>query len=41
MENGGYFVSRIKKNMNPVIVSIEEGALKSRVFLIFSGSSPI
>ena len=30
MENGGYFVSRIKKNMNPVIVSIEEGVLKSK-----------
>jgi IS4 transposase len=24
-ENGGYFVSRIRKNMDPVIVSIEEG----------------
>jgi IS4 transposase len=24
-ENGGYFVSRIRKNMDPVVVSIEEG----------------
>src|SRR5665648_597190 len=24
-ENGGYFVSRIKKNMDPIVVSIEEG----------------
>ncbi len=30
MENGGYFVSRIRKNMNPVIVSIEEGVPKSK-----------
>lgn len=29
-ENGGYFVSRIKKNMNPVIVSIEEGVPKTK-----------
>ena len=27
-ENGGYFVSRIKKNMDPVVVSVEEGAPK-------------
>jgi IS4 transposase len=29
-KNGGYFVSRIKKNMNPLIVSIEEGVPKSK-----------
>ncbi len=29
-ENGGYFVSRIKKNMDPVIVSIEEGVPKTK-----------
>ena len=27
-ENGGYFVSRIKKNMDPIVVSIEEGVSK-------------
>lgn len=30
VENGGYFVSRIRKNMDPVIVSIEEGVLKTK-----------
>ena len=30
MENGGYFVSRIRKNMDPVIVSIEEGVPKTK-----------
>jgi IS4 transposase len=30
MENGGYFVSRIRKNMNPVVVSIEEGVPKTK-----------
>jgi len=30
IENGGYFVSRIKKNMDPVIVSIEEGIPKKK-----------
>jgi putative transposase len=29
-ENGGYFVSRIKKNMDPVVVSIEEGVPKTK-----------
>jgi putative transposase len=29
-ENGGYFVSRIKKNMDPVVVSIEEGISKTK-----------
>ena len=29
-EYGGYFVSRIKKNMDPVIVSIEEGVPKTK-----------
>src|SRR5674476_374490 len=29
-ENGGYFVSRIKKNMDPIVVSIEEGIPKTR-----------
>ncbi len=29
-ENGGYFVSRIRKNMDPVIVYIEEGAPKTK-----------
>ena len=28
-ENGGYFVSRIKKNMDPIVVSIEEGVPKT------------
>jgi putative transposase len=30
MENGGYFVSRIRKNMDPIIVSIEEGVPKTK-----------
>ncbi len=30
MENGGYFVSRIRKNMDPVIVSIEDGVPKTK-----------
>jgi putative transposase len=30
MENAGYFVSRIRKNMDPVIVSIEEGVPKTK-----------
>jgi IS4 transposase len=30
MENGGYFVSRIRKNMDPVIVYIEEGVPKTK-----------
>ena len=30
IENGGYFVSRIKKNMDPVIVSLEEGIPKKK-----------
>ena len=30
MENGGYFVSRIRKNMNPVVVFIEEGVPKTK-----------
>jgi IS4 transposase len=30
MENGGYFVSRIRKNMDPVVVSIEEGVPKTK-----------
>jgi putative transposase len=29
-ENGGFFVSRIKKNMNPVVASIEEGVPKTK-----------
>jgi len=29
MESGGYFVSRIRKNMDPIIVSIEEGVPNS------------
>ena len=29
-ENGGFFVSRIKKNMNPIVVSIEEGVPKTK-----------
>ena len=29
-ENGGYFVSRIKKNMDPIVVSIEEGVPKTK-----------
>ena len=29
-ENGGYFVSRIKKNMDPIVVSIEEGLSKTK-----------
>ena len=29
-ENGGYFVSRIKKNMDPIIVSVEEGLSKTK-----------
>jgi putative transposase len=29
-ENGGYFVSRIKRNMDPVVVSIEEGVPKTK-----------
>ena len=29
-ENGGFFVSRIKKHMNPIIVSIEEGVPKTK-----------
>jgi IS4 transposase len=29
-KNGGFFVTRIKKNMNPLIVSIEEGVPKSK-----------
>jgi putative transposase len=28
-ENGGYFVSRIKKNMDPIVISIEEGVPKT------------
>ena len=28
-ENGGYFVSRIKKNMDPIVVSVEEGLPKT------------
>jgi putative transposase len=30
MENAGYFISRIRKNMDPVIVSIEEGVPKTK-----------
>jgi IS4 transposase len=30
MENGGYFVSRIRKNMDPVVVYIEEGVPKTK-----------
>ena len=30
MENGGYFVFRIRKNMDPVFVSIEEGVPKTK-----------
>jgi IS4 transposase len=29
-ENGGFFVSRIKKNMDPIVVSIEEGVTKTK-----------
>ncbi|AKB51790.1 Mobile element protein [Methanosarcina barkeri str. Wiesmoor] len=29
-ENGGYFVSRIRKNMDPILVSIEEGLSKTK-----------
>ena len=29
-ENGGYFVSRIRKNMDPVVVSIDEGVPKTK-----------
>lgn len=29
-KNGGYFVSRIKKNMDPVVVSIEEEVPKTK-----------
>jgi putative transposase len=29
-ENGGYFVSRIKKNMDPIVVSIEKGVPKTK-----------
>jgi putative transposase len=29
-ENGGYFVSRIKRNIDPVVVSIEEGVPKKK-----------
>jgi putative transposase len=29
-ENGGFFVSRIKKNMDPIVVSIEEGVPKTK-----------
>ena len=29
-ENGGYFVSRIKKNMDPIVASIEEGVPKTK-----------
>jgi len=29
-ENGGYFVSRIKKNMDPLLVSVEEGLSKAK-----------
>ncbi|AKB38781.1 Mobile element protein [Methanosarcina siciliae C2J] len=29
-ENGGYFVSRIRKNMDPVVVSINEGIPKTK-----------
>jgi putative transposase len=29
-ENGGYFVSRIKKNIDPIVVSIEEGIPKTK-----------
>jgi len=29
-ENGGFFVSRIKKNMDPIIVSIDEGVTKTK-----------
>src|SRR5665648_25298 len=29
-ENGGYFVSRIKKNMDPILVSVEEGLSKTK-----------
>jgi IS4 transposase len=29
-ENGGYFVSRIKKNMDPIVVSMEEGVPKPK-----------
>lgn len=29
-ENGGYFVSRIRKNMDPILVSVEEGFSKTK-----------
>ncbi len=29
-ENGGYFVSRIRKNMDPILVSVEEGLSKTK-----------
>ena len=29
-ENGGFFVSRIKKNMDPIVVSIEKGVPKTK-----------
>ena len=29
-ENGGYFVSRIKKSMDPILVSVEEGLSKTK-----------
>jgi IS4 transposase len=29
-ENGGYFVSRIKKNTDPILVSVEEGLSKTK-----------
>ena len=29
-ENGGYFVSRIKKNMDPILVSVKEGISKTK-----------
>ncbi|AKJ37593.1 transposase [Methanosarcina barkeri CM1] len=29
-ENGGYFVSRIRKNIDPILVSIEEGLSKTK-----------
>jgi len=30
VDNGGYFVSRIKKNMDPIVVSVEEGLSKTK-----------
>jgi IS4 transposase len=29
-ENGGYFVSRIRKNVDPILVSVEEGLSKTK-----------